>query len=102
MSVARQVSAEPQTDSLSFSRLFTLDRSPLRYLAKVAVTAALYIAAGKLGLTMASVHTNVSPVWPPAGIAIAAVLLFGFRVWPGIFLGALLVNITTPIPITAA
>src|SRR5215510_9407882 len=101
MNVAMQGSGDPQADSLSFPRLFTLDGSRFRYLATTVLIAAAYFVAGKLGLTLASVHTNVSPVWPPAGIAIAAVLLLGARVWPGIFLGALLVNFTTPIPITA-
>jgi len=57
--------------------------------------AAVYFVAGKLGLMLAFLHENASAVWPPAGIALAAVLLFGYRVWPGIFLGAFLANITT-------
>src|SRR5690349_15950912 len=101
MSVASQISVEPEIDSLSFPSLFTIDGNRLRYLAAVGLIAALYFVAGKFGLTLASVHTNVSPIWPPTGIALAAVLLFGVRVWPGVFLGALLVNLTTPIPLTA-
>src|SRR2546428_477621 len=54
--------------------------------------AGLYFAAARLGLSLASVHTTVSPVWPPTGIAIAAVLLLGYRAWPGIFLGAVLAD----------
>lgn len=57
--------------------------------------AVAYFIAGKLGLMLAFLHENASAVWPPAGIALAAVLLFGYRVWPGIFLGAFLANITT-------
>ncbi|MDC4223052.1 MAG: MASE1 domain-containing protein [Candidatus Manganitrophus sp.] len=57
--------------------------------------AAVYFVAGKLGLMLAFLHENASAVWPPAGIALAAVLLFGYRVWPGIFLGAFLANVTT-------
>src|SRR5262244_463205 len=101
MSVAGQISAESQTDSLAFPHLFTLDGSRFRYLVTVGLIASVYFVAGKFGLSLASVHTNVSPVWPPAGLALAAVLLFGMRVWPGVFLGALLVNLTTPISITA-
>jgi signal transduction histidine kinase/CheY-like chemotaxis protein len=55
----------------------------------------LYFAAGKLGLHFAFVHSSATAVWPPTGIAIAAVLLFGYRVAPAIFVGAFLVNITT-------
>src|SRR5262249_22163036 len=67
---------------------------PLRYVAAVLALAAVYFAAAKLGLRMALDVQEVSPVWPPTGIALAAILLFGFRVWPGIALGAFLANLT--------
>ena len=51
--------------------------------------------AGKLGLSMAFVHPSSTAVWPATGIALAAFLILGYRVWPGIFIGAFLVNITT-------
>lgn len=51
-----------------------------------------YYATAKLGLTFAFEGTNASPVWMPSGIALAAVLLAGYRVWPAIFIGALLAN----------
>src|SRR5437762_14337063 len=54
-----------------------------------------YFIAGKFGLLLASLHANASPVWPPAGIALAALLLLGYRAWPAIFVGAFLVNVTT-------
>src|SRR5467141_3885174 len=57
--------------------------------------AVIYFIAGKLGLMLASLHASASPVWPPAGIALAALLLLGYRVWPAIFIGAFLVNVTT-------
>lgn len=57
--------------------------------------AAGYFVAGKLGLSLASVHASASPVWPPTGIALAAFLLLGRRVWPAVFVGAFLVNATT-------
>src|SRR6266567_5344383 len=55
----------------------------------------VYFIAGKFGLVLASLHASASPVWPPAGIALAALLVFGYRVWPAIFVGAFLVNVTT-------
>jgi signal transduction histidine kinase len=61
----------------------------------IGVLAIAYFIAGKLGLMLASLHASASPVWPPAGIALAAMLLFGYRVWPAIFVGAFLVNLTT-------
>jgi signal transduction histidine kinase/CheY-like chemotaxis protein len=64
-------------------------------LAAMVAVAVLYFLAGKLGLSLAVVNTSATAVWPPTGIAIAAVLLFGRRVWPGILLGAFLVNLTT-------
>jgi integral membrane sensor domain MASE1 len=57
--------------------------------------AAVYYTAGKFGLSLAREHPSASVVWPPTGIAIAALLLFGWRTWPAIFIGAFLVNITT-------
>ena len=57
--------------------------------------ATVYFIAGKLGLSMAFVHPSSTAVWPPTGIALAALLILGYRVWPGVFVGAFLVNVTT-------
>src|SRR5688572_20874710 len=59
------------------------------------VLASVYGLAGKVGLALAFVHPSATAVWPPTGIALAAILLLGPRVWPGIFLGAFFVNETT-------
>ena len=61
----------------------------------IVALAVIYFIAGKLGLMLASLHASASPVWPPAGIALAASLLLGYRAWPAIFIGAFLVNVTT-------
>src|SRR6266513_1228992 len=61
----------------------------------IGILAIIYFIAGKLGLMLASLHASASPVWPPAGIALAALLLLGYRAWPAIFIGAFLVNVTT-------
>src|SRR5438477_11830232 len=55
----------------------------------------VYFIAGKFGLMLASLHASASPVWPPAGIALAALLVLGYRVWPAISIGAFLVNVST-------
>jgi len=55
----------------------------------------VYFIAGKFGLILASLHASASPVWPSAGIALAALLVLGYRAWPAIFVGAFLVNVTT-------
>jgi PAS domain S-box-containing protein len=67
----------------------------LRSIVLCAAIAITYFAAAECGLSLASVHTNVSPVWPPTGLAIAAILLLGYRVAPGILLGALVANLMT-------
>ena len=61
----------------------------------IGAMAAVYFAAGKLGLSMALVHPSSTAVWPPSGIVLAAFLVFGYRVWPGVALGSFLVNVTT-------
>ena len=61
----------------------------------LALLTVVYVGAGKFGLTLAFVHASVSPVWPPTGIALAAFLILGPRVWPAILVGAFLVNVTT-------
>ena len=62
---------------------------------RVSAVAAIYYAAARLGLTWELPGTNASPVWPPSGIGFAAVLLLGYRVWPGIAVGAFLANLQT-------
>jgi diguanylate cyclase (GGDEF)-like protein len=57
--------------------------------------AAIYFVAGKVGLRLAFVNASATPVWPSAGIGLAAFLLLGYRVWPAILLSAFLVNVTT-------
>src|SRR5436309_14747292 len=61
----------------------------------IGILTVAYFIAGKLALMLASLHASASPVWPPAGMALAALLLFGYRAWPAIFIGAFLVNVTT-------
>jgi integral membrane sensor domain MASE1 len=69
------------------------------YAAKVAAVAGAYWASAKLGLNLAFETPSVTAVWPPTGIALAALILGGFRLWPGVALGALLANSWTGIPL---
>ena len=55
----------------------------------------MYVVAGKLGLRLAFVHVSATAVWPPTAIALAALVLRGLGLWPGVLLGAFLVNVTT-------
>ena len=77
-------------------------RSILRDAFRVALLAAAYWAAAWLGLRYVTIGHSVSLVWPPAGLAFAALVLFGPRIWPGVTLGAFLANAMTPIPLAAA
>ena len=70
-------------------------RTLLADVAKIAALAMVYFCSGKLGLRLAFLNQSATAVWPPTGIALAAVLLLGYRIWPGIWLGAFLVNLTT-------
>jgi PAS domain S-box-containing protein len=69
--------------------------SRLVLVGSIGAVAAVYFAAGRLGLSLAYVNASTSAVWPATGIAIATLLLFGRHLWPGIALGAFLVNVTT-------
>ena len=55
----------------------------------------IYGAVAKLSLQLAFFEPSASPVWPPAGIAVAVLLMLGYRVWPAIFIGAFFVNWAT-------
>ncbi|MBI2457043.1 MAG: MASE1 domain-containing protein, partial [candidate division NC10 bacterium] len=61
-------------------------------MAEVVGVVALYVATGKLGFFLAIPPGNITVVWPPSGLALAAVLLLGKRGWPGIWVGSFLVN----------
>ncbi|MGH9713938.1 MAG: MASE1 domain-containing protein [Candidatus Acidiferrales bacterium] len=56
---------------------------------------AIYFVAGRLGLKLAFVHESVTAIWLPSGIALAAFVLLGYRVWPAILIGAFLVDATS-------
>lgn len=70
--------------------------------ARVCVVAFVYFGAAKLGLSLAFATQQVTAVWPPTGIALAALLVLGVRMWPGVFLAALLVNATAHEAISTA
>jgi len=76
-----------------------LSRGPFQgYALRLALVFVLYLAAGKLGLSVPFTSGNVSPVWPASGVALASVLLWGYEVWPGLALGAFFINFLSPIP----
>ena len=71
-------------------------------LAILTIVAIIYLGAARVGLLLAFLNASVSPVWPPTGVAIAAVLLLGYRMGAAVFVGALVANIATGLPIATA
>jgi integral membrane sensor domain MASE1/anti-sigma regulatory factor (Ser/Thr protein kinase) len=66
---------------------------PWSYTASVLLVAVAYYAAAKLGLRLALVGRNITPLWPPTGIAVVAFLVLGRSMWPGVALAAFVVNL---------
>jgi serine phosphatase RsbU (regulator of sigma subunit)/integral membrane sensor domain MASE1/anti-sigma regulatory factor (Ser/Thr protein kinase) len=77
-------------------------RRHLAYAALLGLVAAAYVAFAEIGFSLAFSVRQVTAVWPPAGIAVAAFVLYGSRVWPGVLLGAFLANAMTGEPIYTA
>jgi len=70
---------------------------------RLVLVGAVYFVGARLGLELALVNGQVTPVWPPTGIALVAILIFGFRVWPAIAVAAFAVNLPLgPSPAGAA
>ncbi len=74
-------------------RQLAISKRPFWYVVQVGVLAALYFAVAKISLLLAIPPGYATAVWPPSGLAVAAVLLAGNRMWPGIWLGAALANL---------
>src|SRR3954447_10514455 len=68
------------------------------YVLAVAVVALSYYGAGRIGLELAYLNGAVAALWPPAGLGVAVLLLYGVRLWPGIVIGDLLLgDYSTPL-----
>src|SRR4030081_1814676 len=72
------------------------------YAGQVALLAAVYFATAKLALILAIPPGYAGAVWPPSGVALAAILMFGARLWPGVWIGAALANFTINSSVFAA
>jgi integral membrane sensor domain MASE1 len=68
-------------------------RPPASAVVPILVLALAYFASARLCLIFGFANTNVAPIWFPSGIALVAVWILGYRVWPGIFIGAFLANV---------
>jgi signal transduction histidine kinase len=76
--------------------------SQLKLAGKIAVIAALYVLSARAGLQLESISGFATLVWPPTGIALVALLLGGYGLWPGIFIGAVVANMLTGAPLGIA
>src|SRR5687768_2911655 len=63
-------------------------------LGRAALLAALYIVSGKLGLLFAPPPGLVTVIWPPSGIVLGMLLIYGGRLWPGVLVGSFLLNLS--------
>src|SRR3982074_2968201 len=70
-------------------------RRGISYAGGLVAIGVIYFALAKGGLALASIHPSATPIWPPTGVALAAVLLRGYRTWPAIFTAAVIANATT-------
>jgi diguanylate cyclase (GGDEF)-like protein len=92
---------------MMLARKFDASRGALRidlrveYLGRLAIVTAAYFACAKAGFEFAFANESVTSVWPPTGLALAAVLIWGYRMWPAVAAGAFLANITTAGPFLA-
>jgi diguanylate cyclase (GGDEF)-like protein len=86
-------SGAPSSVSRAVSRAQLSERVE-RVAVHVAISA-LYFVAARFGLHLAVVNASATAIWAPTGIAVAAVLAFGYRVWPSIFIAAFLANVVT-------
>jgi PAS domain S-box-containing protein len=96
---------QPEGANASLTRLFEAvagvrGRPALsRYAIRLVLVSAAYFGAAKLGLSLAHEQSSITAVWAPTGIALAALLIWGYRLWPAVALGALLANLWTGIPL---
>lgn len=74
----------------------------LMTLVKSVLFALAYFIAGLIGLEMQSAQTGISPLWPASGVALAGFIIYGIKLWPGIYLGMGLIAYTLGIPIWVA
>src|SRR5262245_47544295 len=66
---------------------------------EIGAVALAYFLAARLGLLLALHYKNISPVWPPSGVAMAALIAWRVRPWPGLAIGAFLANYSTGLPL---
>jgi signal transduction histidine kinase len=99
---ATRVTSADHSRHVVRGRVAALSRSPrgslALYAGAVALTAVAYYLAGRIGLELAYLNGAVAALWPPAGLGLAVLFLYGIRLWPGIVIGDLwLGDYSTPL-----
>lgn len=97
---ALEPAAEPMTRPLRASAGSM--RAGVRDVVGSLLLAAIYVCAGRVGLTLDPVDGFTVLAWPSAGVAFAAILVFGVRLWPGVALGALATSMWVGLPVAAS
>ncbi len=72
------------------------------YVGALVALATIYVVTARFGLKLDAVAGFATLVWPASGISLAALLLFGYRLWPGVFVGALVTNLLAGAPVLVA
>jgi diguanylate cyclase (GGDEF)-like protein len=103
----RKIHLEPQGWYEYMKLKFPLHSSHIKhgyfsYVVEIITLFAIYFCTARLGLSVDAVSRFATLVWFPSGIAVAALLLFGYRLWPGILMGAFLVNLFNGAPLVVA
>jgi integral membrane sensor domain MASE1 len=73
-------------------------RKYIGYFVKITILFVTYFLTARVGLSLDAVSGFATLVWPPTGIALAALILYGYRLWPGIALAAFAVNVVVGAP----
>ncbi len=88
------VQASTMSDPRSLSPEINFRRG-ISYAGGLVAIGLIYFVLAKGGLALASIHPSATPIWPPTGVALAAVLLWGYRTWPAVFTAAVIANAAT-------
>src|SRR5882762_5172633 len=88
------MSTQVQPSTISLAPRAAVSSRPRRtavYVGGIVLLALAYYGAAKVGQSL-RYTASVAAMWPPAGVGIAALYLWGLRWWPGIFVGELVIN----------
>lgn len=79
----------------AYERIWPLPNLSTSFLVRLIIVGIAYFVTAFLCLRLAAIHPSATPIWAPTGLAIAAVMLWGYRIFPAIFVPAFLINLLT-------